>query len=85
MRELISKNEALKAIRNSYVDEKLGEDKKAVGINIGLTKAHNAICDMSPDEGDEWRVAVYDATKKLFTDSDIAWMVYQKIMQEMEE
>ena len=85
MRELISKSEALKAIVNAYIDIGDVSDQKAVWINNGLRRAHNAIYDMTPDYGDEWRVAVYDATKKLFTDSDIAWMVYQKIMQEMEE
>lgn len=85
MKELISKNAALNAIRNAYVDTEEGTDKKAVAINIGLTKAINTIQDISPDEGDDVRVAVYDAVKKIIADGDIAWELYQKIMQEIEQ
>lgn len=85
MKELISKNAALNAIRNAYVDTEEGTNKKAVAINVGLTKAVNTIQDISPDEGDDVRVAVYDAVKKIISDGDIAWELYQKIMQEIEQ
>ena len=49
---------------------------------LALKEALNRV---PADDGDAVRVAVYDATKKVFADRDLAWNVYQKIMQEIEK
>ena len=48
MKDLINRSDAIDRITNQYLDSDGGRDRYAVGINVGLTKAMNALKDMTP-------------------------------------
>ena len=50
MKDPIERQDAIKRITNQYQDSDGGRDRYAVGINVGLTKAMNALKDMPSAE-----------------------------------
>ena len=50
MTDLINRSDAIDRITNQYLDSDGGRDRYAVGINVGLTKAMNALKDMPSAE-----------------------------------
>ena len=75
MTDLIERQTAYEVLTDYYHHETDVQHK-------ALKEALNRV---PADDGDAVRVAVYDATKKVFADRDLAWNVYQKIMQEIEK
>ena len=50
MKDPIERQDAIDRITNQYQDSDGGRDRYAVGINVGLTKAMNALKDMPTAE-----------------------------------
>ena len=50
MKDPIERQDAIERITNQYLDSDGGRDRYAVGINVGLTKAMNALKDMPSAE-----------------------------------
>ena len=64
MTDLINRSDAIDRITNQYLDSDGGRDRYAVGINVGLTKAMNALKDMPSAEPERkhgyWAIGMGD-------------------------